>query len=409
MQRAQTATGKISLWMYIFVYYLIIGSDCILFCYNQNQTVVKWAQYGMVLVSAVVFAIALLKGGGKKKYLFLFLALIMIVITAVYYGEFSGGYISLIALFTMGTAFFDVIDPNKFKKVFLNLMTAICVASLLTWLFSSAFLKLSFFPSIYNVLGREYRFYFLSNISVIDPTRNYGLFTEPSRFQAYLNLSLIFLLFDTVKKLDIKRIVLFIITLLTTFSTTGYIAFALIVIAFVLSPKVSLRMFYKVLLMVVLGVVIAVMFNSNEDFAWAITKVTAGEKSRSAATRFNSLYANLVVIFESFPLGTGIQNANSAFAEALDSLGNLYASTNTVTLLIYFVKFGFVVGLYYFVNMIKGVRNISNGANTLLLVFAFIVMTSGITMIESILFSIIVFYPQTYETQEDKLGTQENV
>ncbi len=399
MQSIKTPDKKISIWLYCFVYYLIIGSDCILFCFNKNQRLVDLAQYFMAFVAVIVGVLALANTKGKhmkKKYLFLFFTIVSLVITAIYHGEFSGGYISIIALFVLGTSFFDVVDPAKFKKAFLDIMTVICIVSLVTFIFSTFCLKLPLFPSVYNTLGKEYRFFFFSNVAVADTARNYGLFTEPSRFQAYLNLSLLFLMFEQEKKISAKRILLFVVTLITTFSTTGYIAFFVIMIAFVLSPKARMKAIYKTLLIVFMSVVVSVLFLNNEEFAWAITKITAGEASKSASTRFNALFANVINFFDYFPFGTGIQGADPAFQSALSNLGNAHSETNTTTFLIYFSKFGVVPGLYYAISMIRSVRNMSNKGSTILSTVAFFAMTCGISMINSILFSIVVFYPPTF-------------
>ena len=121
MQSIRAATNKVSIWMYLLGYYLIIGSDCILFCFNRNEALIAFAQYVMVGMAIIFAGLALMKSRGRLKadYLFLFLTIIAILFTAIYYGEFSGGYISIIALLVLGRTFFDVIDPLKFKKVFL--------------------------------------------------------------------------------------------------------------------------------------------------------------------------------------------------------------------------------------------------------------------------------------------------
>jgi hypothetical protein len=172
----------------------------------------------MVFVSLAFLVGALLKSQGRihKKYLYLAITVLSLFVTALYYREFSGGYISLIALFTLGTAFFDVIDPKEFKRSFLNVMTVLCVASLITFAFSQFLLKLPFFLSIYNTNDVEFHFFFVSSIGVFNPERNFGVFSEPSRYQAYLNLALIFLLFDREKPLKIGKILLFAAALVTT-------------------------------------------------------------------------------------------------------------------------------------------------------------------------------------------------
>lgn len=400
LQFTKKRKGKPSIWMYILVYFLIAGSDCTLFCFNQNKTFVNIARYSMVATSGVFLLLVLLKSKGKikVKYLFLVATIVLVLFTALYYGEFSGGYISLISLFILGSTFFDIVDSKIFKKVFLDLMTVVCVVSLLTFLFPSFFLSIPIFPPIYNILGREYHFFIFSNISVIDQTRNYGLFTEPSRFQAYINLCLIFLLFNK-GKIDLRRIILFVITLITTLSTTGFVAFLIIMMAFILSPDVGLKANHKSLLLIFLGIGVVTLLFLSEDFVWAILKISAGETSRSASTRFNSFFANCIIILKYFPFGTGITHAEQAFSDALSSLGNVHASANTITLLIYFSKFGFAAGLFYFVNLIEAIPNICNGINSLLILLAFLAMTCGISMVESILFSIIIFYPKNEENR----------
>ena len=394
---AKTENKKSSLGMYLLIYYLIIGSDCIVFCYNQNEALPRYSQYFMVAMSVCFLFISIYKNKYmlNKKDIFLFFTIIFLIISAIVHSEFSGGYISLIALFVLGNCFFNVIDPNEFKKIFLNIMMVICIVSLLTFVFSGLFLKLPFFPSVYNNIGREYRFFFFSNISLIDTGRNYGLFTEPSRFQAYINLALLFLLFDNEKKVDVKKAVLFIITLITTFSTTGFIAFSFIISAFILSGKTKISSFYKISFVAFFCIIAIFLFLTNEDFYNSIIKLSSGQNSISFSTRINSFFANLKIISENLFFGAGISNADAAFSEALRSLGGASATTNTITFLIYFSKFGIITGLYYAYNMVNAVRNIGNKNNTIFLIIGFIAATGGISFINSILFSIIVFYPKT--------------
>ena len=337
---AKTENKKSSLGMYLLIYYLIIGSDCIVFCYNQNEALPRYSQYFMVAMSVCFLFISIYKNKYmlNKKDISLFFTIIFLIISAIVHSEFSGGYISLIALFVLGNCFFNVIDPNEFKKIFLNIMMVICIVSLLTFVFSGLFLKLPFFPSVYNNIGREYRFFFFSNISLIDTGRNYGLFTEPSRFQAYINLALLFLLFDNEKKVDVKKAVLFIITLITTFSTTGFIAFSFIISAFILSGKTKISSFYKISFVAFFCIIAIFLFLTNEDFYNSIIKLSSGQNSISFSTRINSFFANLKIISENLFFGTGISNADAAFSEALRSLGGASATTNTITFFNLFFK-----------------------------------------------------------------------
>ncbi|MDM0483757.1 hypothetical protein [Clostridium perfringens] len=74
---------------------------------------------------------------------------------------------------------------------------------------------------------------------------NFGLFWEPGAYQTFLNLALFFQLF-LIRNLNYKRVGILLITIFTTFSTTGYIAtIYIIVIFFVRQYTVKKNNYYK--------------------------------------------------------------------------------------------------------------------------------------------------------------------
>lgn len=87
---------------------------------------------------------------------------------------------------------------------------------------------------IYSYGGFIYRFVFLHS------ERNCGPFGEPGQYQCVLSVALYFVLFRSylfIEKERFRYLLVFFVTLLTTLSTSGYIAMAVIIVCFLLQSK----------------------------------------------------------------------------------------------------------------------------------------------------------------------------
>lgn len=138
------------------------------------------------------------------------------------------------------------IDINEFIIIFNKIIYFLCVFSLVTFialmLYPSVF---DYFPSITNVTGLTMKNAFFSvvyNSSYFNS--NFGLFWEPGAFQYFINLALYLQLF-IIKTLDKKRVLVFLITIATTFSTTGYISTLFILFIFIFYTKTSIKEEFK--------------------------------------------------------------------------------------------------------------------------------------------------------------------
>lgn len=87
---------------------------------------------------------------------------------------------------------------------------------------------------IYSYGGFVYRFVFLHS------DRNCGPFGEPGQYQCILSVALYFVLFRSylfTEKERFRYLLVFFVALLTTLSTSGYIAMAVIIVCFLLQSK----------------------------------------------------------------------------------------------------------------------------------------------------------------------------
>lgn len=130
---------------------------------------------------------------------------------------------------------------RRFKEVFLAVMTMICVISLVCFVLEIAGVHFhSLLPSTQTGSIGIYSFLPLSEYSNYRH-RNCGMFWEPGAFAGYINVA--FMLFiNNLRKLTKEHkweVIILTLALLTTFSTTGYICFALIVFYYVLNSETN--------------------------------------------------------------------------------------------------------------------------------------------------------------------------
>lgn len=255
--------------------------------------------------------------------------------------------------------FIASILKDKFFEVFVNSVFVICLISLCCFLltYSSSFmdsvdkiapyfkplgsnnaietgktLKVTRNIVIYNF--REYTLFF---------NRDSGPFWEPGMFTIFINVALFFNLMMRRKFATFKNII-FVITNITTFSTTGYIAFIFILFVYALFiSKSKLNLLYVVALAAISLVV------SNLDFMESkIMKEYADTKGTS---RFQAAVIHYQIISE-HPF-TGVGDGTSEFVAKLTDADS---TANGLTLV--FAKFGLFVGLLYYLLLFKACSNI---------------------------------------------------
>lgn len=185
---------------------------------------------------------------------------------------------------------------------------------------------------IYNF--REYTLFF---------NRNSGPFWEPGMFTIFINVALFINLMMHKKFVTFKNII-FIITNITTFSTTGYIAFIFILFIYALFiSKSKLNLLYVIALAAISLVV------SNLDFMES--KIMKDYADTNGPSRFQAAVIHYQIISE-HPF-TGVGDGTSEFVSRLTDVDS---TANGLTLV--FAKFGLFVGLLYYLLLFRASSNI---------------------------------------------------
>lgn len=136
------------------------------------------------------------------------------------------------------------VDYQSFKRTYIKIMFVLASISIVAFPISQVYPNIVYYFKKTDAIEslcyyNAYVYIFPGVVGYsrdIVFNRNLGIFWEPGAYQAFLNLALLFLL-DGDEKIFSNRtskmyLAVFVFTIFTTFSTTGYLVLALIVVAY---------------------------------------------------------------------------------------------------------------------------------------------------------------------------------
>jgi hypothetical protein len=189
---------------------------------------------------------------------------------------------------------------------------------------------------IYNFMN----YYFAYN-------RNSGPFWEPGMFTIFVNIALFFNLIKTNRLITFKNIILT-LTIVTTFSTTGYLGMFFIFISFILFHSTSKLKFIYIFPLIFISFYIL-----NLDFMQEKILDQINVANKNGESRFGAMLVHLKLIND-FPI-TGVGDGISRYVA---NYTNASSTANGLTLV--FAKYGIPFGLLYFVLLLISCINIIN-------------------------------------------------
>jgi len=249
---------------------------------------------------------------------------------------------------------------QDFVKIFIQSMKIISIVSLAIWLFQTfgGYGVLMTIANKFNNLGVEANDVLVLNrptfiiytIQTLEKgqlfVRNSGPFWEPGLFALYLNIVLFINLFVKKNILD-KTNLLFIICILSSFSTTGFIALILN-LSFVALLNKSVSLPKKVFMITFLAISVPIIFS----LPFMRDKIEENySKSNLSYSRFGAAIVHWNIVHD-FPL-TGMPSGEKLmtkfYSEYADNI-----SPNGVTAM--FTKYGVLAGFFYYFLLYKTSR-----------------------------------------------------
>ena len=348
----------------------------------------------IALVALTLFLLIKKTRVTKKSLTLLVILVFLFFFSAIVSGWFKIGFVYNLILLLAGLVYASGYPLSFFKEAFCKIMTFLSLYALIIY-FVNLFAPgvLSVFPVMYNTSGNEFRNAIFSISFYSLQLRNFGLFREPGVFMIYLNTALFFEWFS--EKASTKRLFLYILTLLTTVSTAGFLIGAIIFAGGALYRKQTKNVIIALPL-----VILAYYVLTQEDSIYGILllgKVSDG----GSGTAFVRMASFLIPmrLFTEYPLGTGPDLFNqlfpifsaSMYGEAFD--GDLATATLFKMLAVY----GILVFTFYFGAFISFIKKCYK--NTYLRWLFFIVLFLALgneDMRVSLLFNMMVAYGITF-------------
>lgn len=378
--------NQILIWT-VMILTVITTTDTVVWGTNSNILWPKLVQ-SCIILTAILLALESIGRKRKiplKKIIVLILMGLLVFLTGLANDDLRFGYIYKISLFVFSLFITEYIKIEKFAVYFDKIIYFLALVSLV------GFVVIYFYPAILkyshivtNTGGnRFYNFW----LFVVDADgsylRNYSIFREPGVYQMYLIIACLFQLYF-LPVCNLKKLLIYSLALITTFSTTGYIAFVITVfLALVKYPSIIKKR--KALTGIFIIGFCCILF-AISFWPWILSfaqpvfaKFSAGD---TAFVSFFSRKASLIVNFHLWmdePLfGVGLTKIDNLFPVLSEELLGVYISSNTNTFLVQLAAHGlFYCGIWIWGFMRGAFLTGKNVCERFLIVGIIIVLSIG--------------------------------
>ena len=242
---------KITDYLIVFILIMLSGNPVL-----YNDTIIKYS-----LTLTFVLAIFLIQNQHQSSIVrivaFATTFLVIGIIQFIQFSHFSLSIISLPMKIVVGSIIV-LRFGRSFPYIYLNVLSALCAISLVFYLIQIT-AGVEAIPALIDTFfwSDTQRSIFIFNALTSDPFRNAGPMWEAGAFQAYINIAfmLVPLKYFRISLKEILQGLILLFALFTTFSTTGYIVFFLILIGKLLfNDKISAKSFVSVIFFSTVGI-----------------------------------------------------------------------------------------------------------------------------------------------------------
>ncbi len=337
----------------------------------------------------IVFALSLYFGKGKLSKSVLGIVALMIslmFITDILRGEDLVANAKLFVSILIVALFVCYVPFQEFAHSYIKVMKFLAVISIVGYIIH---LVIPGVFSLFNVKNSS-GFTFSNWILYIqyigngsNSFRNWGFAWEPGAFSTFICLSLMLEIFLPDSKVTLKSLLIYMIAVITTFSTTGIVAFfCLCIYLLVVDRKISKKIKHSIIAVLVLIILCIVLLqdfffdtNTSSVFGKLINLINGSSSGQltSSSIRINGITKVFRSFLQSPLIGWGY---NGLITETFEFTRGMNTCTFVNWFAVYGILFGFV--------MTGGMYRLSSflGTGTLRKIVLFIFFF-GITMTEN--------------------------
>ncbi|WP_238903626.1 O-antigen ligase family protein [Clostridium sp. YIM B02506] len=308
---------------YILVYITIFEIGDVKFYLNDDLFLI------LMFIFSVAIILFLLSKGKQENIVirYAFFLIISIIINGIFnyfYFNSISTYVGHIIRVIIALSITNIMSFKNFSDKFIKLMLFICFTSLI--FFIIGYLDNNFrylFPVIQKELGSRFGnavlYSYNLDPNILSVSRNSSIFNEPGKFQICISIALFFeLSYNQLK--NKTRVILFIITMLTTGSSAGYICLVIILIIKLFEGKMIKSVYKGMIILALISVTFSSKFQTN-----ILNKLS--ENNTSFNRRSIDYNIDIEIIKRNPVIGVGISKYSLLFNNMLaNQTSNYYGS-----------------------------------------------------------------------------------
>lgn len=416
MEQKKTKVNRKNWKILLVAIIIVVSDDTLLFGTNSDLTF-ETLKYVILIGTLIILGIKSLKKLNIRRISYTSISCailcILVLLSGIINGDLRTGYfykcIILILSFKV-TETMDLKDfAQKFEKILFILASVSVVCTLIAEVSLSVF---SVFPVFFN--SAHTPFYNMGLYMI--PTsaqllRNYGIFREPGVYQMFLMIALLFHVYysEEIKK---SHIIVFISSIILTFSTTGYIALAFFVLLFLIKKNESFsdnKKKYIIIFLLIVGIIYMVTQTDLLSSNGMVFNKFSNTKRTTMIARYSSIFANLEIWRKNPIFGSGLISVSEMFPILTNQLYGKAVSHNTNTLLCELSTYGIIYTAILVYGYVKFSKAMSEKIVERLMVLAIIfVLSCGEKLTFSPIIYILLFYGISFRKSNPRIWIDNN-
>ena len=392
-----------NIFMFTLVFtVIVISSDTLLFGTNKDQFFI-WIKYTiqMMMLALLIFNIMFKRLRLDFNTLIITISMLLIIfISGSIDSKISFGYFYKSLLIILSFFVVSYLPLNTFIIYYDRIMKTLAFLSLIGYFGFLLYKEVAnYFPTVINTAGREFYNLFIIMIPNYGYDgvliRNWGVFREPGVFQMYLIFALLLQLF-VFSRVNIKTSIIYIIAIITTYSTTAYIVLIILIMTYFMSKSKSQHKEKKTIALFLLITILGIMLLYSDTVVtrWDSVFGKISDPSHgSMAARLASVTVNIELFIDAPLFGVGFNNLADKFQYLALKHTGVMVRDNTNTMLIQFAAHGLLYGLIWIYGYWKLCRRLSSDIIKSIVFFViFILLFIGENLSWGFLLYVLLFY-----------------
>jgi hypothetical protein len=384
----------------ILLVVFFISDDTVTFGTNNNQLFIVVKYFIYVFCSAILFLS--LNFGEKvlvlsfKEIGIIFLLIFTFLFTIIFNFDFRTGYFLQLLTLLFSILIVKFVDFDLFIKYFSLILYKLSIISLVVLIIALTIPNiLAPFPTTVNFGGVTFKNLIICAVfTETSFLRNTSIFREPGVYVIYLLLGIIIEFFYNTN-VNKKYLSLFIISLISTLSTSGIFILLILLIGYMLKVNKTKIYVRVIMFLLICGGSLIVL----PDFSSLLFSKMDADSSDYVSTlaRLSSFSVPFFIFLNNPIFGVGLSNFVRLYSVYSVELFGIFIdpeSSSTNTIINTFAIFGFVYGilmLFSFFKISRRIVKISRWAKIIVFI-SFLMMFSTQEMRYSLFLNVLIMY-----------------